>query len=548
VATFGVDEAARWCEANGVAMIYMFGIAFGTPQDAADLVEYLNMPVGKNPNGGTDWARVRAENGHPEPYNVRFFEIANEADGPSQRYWWPFIDSDETRAKKKLPFQQERDSYAPEYLFGGIARFDRQPVGVQDERGGRDFRDEMALGDGQPNQSKALRYVPIEPGSDAVFVGGEEWKRVPDVKTGQGAVYQIDPQTGVITFGDGASGRIPPKGAQITATYRSRRAGFVDYYKAMKAVDPDIKIYAGYESRNIIKTLGDKHPYDGVVVHPYTNQHNVPKAGTLEEWHHNLMLSSARLGHEVAAYQALIDKTVAPERRGQVHVICTEFGAIGQEKVMPPGTGQGYYRFLDIGLYTGAQLLHYMRAGVPHADRHATTVGVFGPAPDFERTPTALAYQLFTHHFGDRLVGIEMANVPERPTDAVLIEGAGSNGRIVPAGAPSAPAGAAPLKLPKLEAEASRDAQGSVYVLVINQDATDAVAANVQIAGLAGRGEAEIRTLSGPALNAFNTPQNPNAVQIRASTKPLGDGPFRHTFPAHSLTTIKFPAARKAQQ
>ncbi len=175
-----------------------------------------------------------------------------------------------------------------------------------------------------------------------------------DVRTGQGAVYQIDPETGVITFGDGASGRVPPKGAQITATYRSRRAGFVDYYKAMKAVDPDIKIYAGYESRNIIKTLGDKHPYDGVVVHPYTNQHNVPKAGTLEEWHHNLMLSSARLGHEVAEYQALIDKTMAPERRGRVHVICTEFGAIGQEQVMPEGTGQGYYRFLDIGLYTGA--------------------------------------------------------------------------------------------------------------------------------------------------------------------------------------------------
>ncbi len=135
-------------------------------------------------------------------------------------------------------------------------------------------------------------------------------------------------------------------------------------------------------------------------------------------------------------------------------------------------------------------------------------------------TPTALAYKLFTHHFGDRLVGIEMANVPERPTHAVLIEGAGSSGKIVPAGAPSVPAGAAPLKLPKLEAEASRDARGNVYVLVINQDATDAVAANVQIAGLAGQGQAEIQTLSGPAFSAFNTPQNPDAVQTALRPSP----------------------------
>ncbi len=158
-ATFGVDEAARWCEANGVAMIYMYGIAFGTPQDAADLVEYLNAPAGKNPNGGVDWAKIRAENGHPEPYNVRFFEIANEADGPRNATGGPYIDSDETRAKKKLPFQQERDSYAPEYLFGGIARFDRQPVGVQDERGGRDFarRDGAGRRSARPEQSPALR-------------------------------------------------------------------------------------------------------------------------------------------------------------------------------------------------------------------------------------------------------------------------------------------------------------------------------------------------------------------------------------------------------
>ena len=51
--------------------------------DAADLVEYCNAPNnGSNPNGGTDWAAVRAQNGHPQPYGVRLFEIGNEPYGP----------------------------------------------------------------------------------------------------------------------------------------------------------------------------------------------------------------------------------------------------------------------------------------------------------------------------------------------------------------------------------------------------------------------------------------------------------------------------------
>ena len=56
----------------------MYSLGRGNAQDAADLIEYLNAQVGTNPNGGIDWAKVRADNGHPQPYNVRYFEIGNE--------------------------------------------------------------------------------------------------------------------------------------------------------------------------------------------------------------------------------------------------------------------------------------------------------------------------------------------------------------------------------------------------------------------------------------------------------------------------------------
>lgn len=38
----------------------------------ADMIEYLNGPV------TSEWGRRRAENGHPEPYGVKYIGIGNE--------------------------------------------------------------------------------------------------------------------------------------------------------------------------------------------------------------------------------------------------------------------------------------------------------------------------------------------------------------------------------------------------------------------------------------------------------------------------------------
>ncbi len=49
---------------------------------AADWVEYCNTPNdGSNPNGGTNWAAVRAKKGHPEPFNAKYWEVGNEVYG-----------------------------------------------------------------------------------------------------------------------------------------------------------------------------------------------------------------------------------------------------------------------------------------------------------------------------------------------------------------------------------------------------------------------------------------------------------------------------------
>ena len=75
---FGIDEFMELCRAIGAKPIITLSYFTGTCQDLADLVEYLNAPLGTNPNGGIAWAEVRAKNGHPEPYGVEWFEFGNE--------------------------------------------------------------------------------------------------------------------------------------------------------------------------------------------------------------------------------------------------------------------------------------------------------------------------------------------------------------------------------------------------------------------------------------------------------------------------------------
>ena len=75
---FGIDEFMELCRAIGAKPIIVLSYFTGTCQDLADLVEYLNAPLGTNPNGGIAWAEVRAKNGHPEPYGVKWFEFGNE--------------------------------------------------------------------------------------------------------------------------------------------------------------------------------------------------------------------------------------------------------------------------------------------------------------------------------------------------------------------------------------------------------------------------------------------------------------------------------------
>lgn len=75
--TFGVDEFMDWAKKCGIEPIMAVNLGLGTPEEAAELVEYCNATVGY-------WAEKRKENGHAEPYNVKYWCMGNEMDGEWQ--------------------------------------------------------------------------------------------------------------------------------------------------------------------------------------------------------------------------------------------------------------------------------------------------------------------------------------------------------------------------------------------------------------------------------------------------------------------------------
>jgi alpha-N-arabinofuranosidase len=75
---FGTQEFMQFCKAIDAAPMLGVNMGTGDIQSAAALVEYCNAPV------GSYWSDLRASHGARSPYNVRYWCVGNEMDGPWQ--------------------------------------------------------------------------------------------------------------------------------------------------------------------------------------------------------------------------------------------------------------------------------------------------------------------------------------------------------------------------------------------------------------------------------------------------------------------------------
>jgi alpha-N-arabinofuranosidase len=84
----GLHEFVALCRLVGAEPDLAIDSGFGSAREAAEQVEYCNGSV------ETRMGKMRAENGHPEPFNIRYWTIGNEMYGPWQyghmsldQYW-----------------------------------------------------------------------------------------------------------------------------------------------------------------------------------------------------------------------------------------------------------------------------------------------------------------------------------------------------------------------------------------------------------------------------------------------------------------------------
>ncbi|MBN2594642.1 MAG: DUF1080 domain-containing protein [Sedimentisphaerales bacterium] len=91
VYSFGTDEFVRMCRAVGAEPLIVVNVGSRSwnddaethdyTQDILDWIEYCNGPA------DSKWGKIRAANGNPEPYNVKYWEIDNETwHTPARQY------------------------------------------------------------------------------------------------------------------------------------------------------------------------------------------------------------------------------------------------------------------------------------------------------------------------------------------------------------------------------------------------------------------------------------------------------------------------------
>ena len=532
----------------GSELIYVYSLGRGSAQDAADLVEYMNAEVGTNPNGGIAWADVRAANGHPDPYYVRYFEIGNEMHlGPdaqkddgvySQGYWTLYVDGGRENA----------------YINGGVANIVKRYT-VDEE----DWNKVASRSDGSANLVRFLRYANLNPGimgEDGQIVDDPDFRAVndgvrvfvgPDDNPAEWAVVDslessgpedthcvVNYANGSIQFGDGVHGKIPPKGQNIYATYSVDRDGFVDVSQAMRdtmdeinhlsGTDQEIFVYAGYETEGFVNKMaagGYNDLYDGVVVHPYSG---TVSGSTPEEFYDNAMLKTE--GSGVNPVKNFASKL--PE--GKVPVV-SEFGIHYNT--------ESQVRSQTHALYIAKVMMEYVNLGSPYIQKHClsdwyqdeadslgpTQQAVIQVVPQegastttgegeftYFSTPSAHVFQMLNSGFGDHVVSTQMDS-PKTQNNVTAVS-----------------------------VLASKDDQGNVYLAMVNVDRLNDYNIQLEIPGmdLAGR-SVEVQYLATDGIADENTPEDPDKVHVETETVELGSVPVVN-IPAHAFAVVKVPA------
>jgi alpha-L-arabinofuranosidase len=147
-------------------------------QDALDAIEYANGPI------DSPWGALRAANGHPEPFNLKYMEIGNENGGSAYqeryalfydaikaRYPQMMLVADQATSLRPADLVDEHYYSSPDFFIGNASKYD-----TYSRSGSKIYVGEYAVtsGSGNGNLAAALGEAAfmtgIERNSDVVMM------------------------------------------------------------------------------------------------------------------------------------------------------------------------------------------------------------------------------------------------------------------------------------------------------------------------------------------------------------------------------------------
>ncbi len=424
--TVGPNQFGNLLDKTGSIGNVVVNFATGTADEAADFVAYMTAPYGEQPSSAPSdpgfWAALRAANGHRAPYNVPYWEVGNEQDGPGQSGWRSGTLVEMGPHKRTCP---AGDQLVCLYAFGGTTAFYDQPVGT--------FADELpstTYSTGGADQSFYVYYPPAVPDTETVYVNDQIWQEVQSLSAAgpDDDVYEFNASKGEIIFGDGAHGAVPPGGAAISASYESGpHGGFVEYYRAMKAMGPHAQICETEEaSIAFLQIMGRTYPYNCVELHKYAKPLDIRSPMSVYE--EQLMDAPIVEGAKLSALQGAIRHYSGKN----IPIVLTEYGQL----IRPmPVADPAFNLSLDEGLLVGSQLRQWIIHYVPLAEKYLLVSTPFlsestvdlsidpvglsidsamiaGPGPSFVTEPTGQVLGLMRRLAGRERLNSHVRNDP----------------------------------------------------------------------------------------------------------------------------------------
>ena len=277
------------------------------------------------------------------------------------------------------------------------------------------------------------------------------------------------------------------------------------YAKAMRAVDPSIKLIAVGDNdmkwnRTVLRAAGANIDY--LAIHHYYGR---------RESHGDPLNLMARPLHFERFYREVEQVLRELGLEGRVKLAINEWGLdLPTERQYSMESALYGARLMNVFERMGrlvemsavSDLVNGWPGGIIQAGRHSVFV-----------SPIYLVNQLYNEHRGD----VRLASTVTSPTFDTSREG---------------------VKIPYLDVTVSRTADGKkIFIKTVNTSPTTAMVTTINLQGVVPRQRAELTTITAPTLNTSNNFSQPEAISI--STKPITVGrQLIVTLPKHSVSVV----------